>query len=650
MSADIEPRSIDLAQEPAFRLAGLEVHPATLEVVAGDRREQLEPRIMQVLVALARRRGEVVSRDELNELCWGGRVVGDDAVNRCIGRLRKMAQTYGGFTVETVPRVGYRLAEVAGRPWTRPLRGRRALAALMALAIVLALGAGLWAWRARQSVEDAAEPRIALMPFQPVGGGAESRAFAARLTDEVTGVLNAHVEGVASPSAGSGRPREEADLTLGGSVRREGDVLHVRAYIEDPRSKVTLWSRQYERPAAEEALLRTQVAVELGDTFQTAMRPFQQKGLKLDPRTFALYLTGVQGYKASIPTAFNAPLRGFEQIVARAPQFAAARGILALNLVHLSRDARPEDVVQLRRRARLEAEAAIRTDPSTADAAYDALYQLDRLEDPTDIAKAEDTLNRGLTPETEFAAGRMRRCQLLVEVGRARDSIRECERALALEPLAAPLGYRYARALAAAGEPDKAEQVIARSIRYRPDHLPSRRTLFEMKAFSGSADEALALLHDPRRPEDFESEETAALDLFLKARKSGASPDIDRAVKQLRATAEGGHMDPRHVVMGAAVLGRLDDAFAATDLPGLDVALTTIGAGYLFEPATAALRRDRRFWPIAARTGLIRYWRQRGAWPDFCSDPKLPYDCRKEAARVAGAQGRFFPSRAPSPR
>ena len=82
---------IDLALEPAFELGGLEVHPATLEVIAPGRREQLEPRIMQVLVALAQRRGEVVSRDELIQRCWGGRVVGEDSINRCIFRLRKLA-------------------------------------------------------------------------------------------------------------------------------------------------------------------------------------------------------------------------------------------------------------------------------------------------------------------------------------------------------------------------------------------------------------------------------------------------------------------------------------------------------------------------------------------------------------------------------
>src|SRR5690348_10767008 len=101
MRADAQPRTIELAGEPHFRLGDLDVRPATLEVEQGGRSEALEPRIMQVLVALARQRAEVVSRDALIQLCWGGRIVGEDALNRCISRLRKVAQTYGGFEIET---------------------------------------------------------------------------------------------------------------------------------------------------------------------------------------------------------------------------------------------------------------------------------------------------------------------------------------------------------------------------------------------------------------------------------------------------------------------------------------------------------------------------------------------------------------------
>jgi DNA-binding winged helix-turn-helix (wHTH) protein len=110
------PRPVDLAQEADFSLGGLRVSPSLRKVAADAWQETLEPRVMQVLVVLAEARGAVVSRDALIARCWGGRIVGDDAIGRCIGRIRQLAQRTGpaGFGIETVPRVGYRLAPGPG--------------------------------------------------------------------------------------------------------------------------------------------------------------------------------------------------------------------------------------------------------------------------------------------------------------------------------------------------------------------------------------------------------------------------------------------------------------------------------------------------------------------------------------------------------
>lgn len=64
---------------------------------------------MQVLIALASPSAEVVTRDELIARCWNGLAVSEDAIQRCIGRLRRLARDRGSFEIVTVPRVGYRL-------------------------------------------------------------------------------------------------------------------------------------------------------------------------------------------------------------------------------------------------------------------------------------------------------------------------------------------------------------------------------------------------------------------------------------------------------------------------------------------------------------------------------------------------------------
>ena len=92
------------------------VRPASLEVIWPDAACKLEPRVMQVLVALNRRHGDTLSREELSQLCWDGRVVGEDALVRCIVKLRKVFQHDPTIEIESIPRVGYRLRPVPVAP------------------------------------------------------------------------------------------------------------------------------------------------------------------------------------------------------------------------------------------------------------------------------------------------------------------------------------------------------------------------------------------------------------------------------------------------------------------------------------------------------------------------------------------------------
>jgi Tol biopolymer transport system component len=110
-----EKGEIDLAREGDFALGRLQVRPSLREVTVAGQTETVEPRVMQVLVALARADGAVVSRDQLIETCWGGRIVGEDAINRCIAKVRKVAELDANqsFAIETVARVGYRLCLLA---------------------------------------------------------------------------------------------------------------------------------------------------------------------------------------------------------------------------------------------------------------------------------------------------------------------------------------------------------------------------------------------------------------------------------------------------------------------------------------------------------------------------------------------------------
>jgi class 3 adenylate cyclase len=115
---------IQLAHETAMRLGALRIEPALRTVAHDDGREEVvEPRVMQVLVALARASGAIITRDDLLASCWHGVVVGEDAISRVMGRLRRLADGIGAgqFKLETVTKVGYRLVPlVPGRETASP--------------------------------------------------------------------------------------------------------------------------------------------------------------------------------------------------------------------------------------------------------------------------------------------------------------------------------------------------------------------------------------------------------------------------------------------------------------------------------------------------------------------------------------------------
>lgn len=141
--------TIDLARVPPFGLGRLAVTPAALTVAANGWSQRLEPRAMQVLVALAQAAPDVVGRDVLNRRVWGGRIVGGDAINRTVQTLRRLAADApppASFAIETIPRVGYRLtletpATTAPATATVPPRRRRLawIAALVAVAALVVL-------------------------------------------------------------------------------------------------------------------------------------------------------------------------------------------------------------------------------------------------------------------------------------------------------------------------------------------------------------------------------------------------------------------------------------------------------------------------------------------------------------------------------
>jgi len=108
---------VDLAREAYFTLGRIEVRPSRRQVVIDGREEAVQPRVMQVLVALARAKGAVISRKDLIDACWSGLSVSEDSINQSIAKVRRIAELGGReFDIETIPRIGYKLKGVLPSP------------------------------------------------------------------------------------------------------------------------------------------------------------------------------------------------------------------------------------------------------------------------------------------------------------------------------------------------------------------------------------------------------------------------------------------------------------------------------------------------------------------------------------------------------
>lgn len=105
-----------------YRIGDWTFEAASGEVCAREGRRRLEPRVSDVLRLLADHPGEVISRGDLFEGVWRGRVVVEDALTRAISQIRAALDDRGSphRYLETLPKRGYRLIAPVRRPCESP--------------------------------------------------------------------------------------------------------------------------------------------------------------------------------------------------------------------------------------------------------------------------------------------------------------------------------------------------------------------------------------------------------------------------------------------------------------------------------------------------------------------------------------------------
>ena len=292
--------SIGAMPPPPLQIGEWRANRRTNELSRAGSTVRIERKVMEVLMVLADRAGEVVGRDDLLAAVWPGVVVGDDALTQSIIKLRKALgdNPRSPSYIETISKRGYRLiAQVArsdavpaahdkrGRAApTSPASARRGIRSLgMALGTALVLAAaGFYFFASRTQplpvphagAEAADEDKtgfltVTVLPFETVGAGAEQGYLAQGISSDLMTDLS-RLSGLrligASGSAAGRHAASTARYVVSGSVQRDGAILRVNVRLTDSRTNEQLWSQRFERPFGDLLAIQNDISRALAGT------------------------------------------------------------------------------------------------------------------------------------------------------------------------------------------------------------------------------------------------------------------------------------------------------------------------------------------------------------------------------------------------
>ncbi len=506
------------------------VQPRLNSITSGGSVRRLEPKVMQVLVHLAARPGEVVSKEELIREVWPNTFVSDDALLRCISELRKAFDDDPKHprSIQTISKRGYRLIAQLGPAGSgtpeaeqhrrRGLSRRRALAGALALA-ALAAGGSL-AWLRFWSGSPERRLMLAVLPFENLSGDPEQEYFSDGLTEEmITQLARLQPERlgvIARTSAmhykGSDRKLDEIGRELGvhyvleGSVRREGGRARITAQLIRVSDQSHLWAESYDRDVG--ALLAVQaevaraVAGRIRLTLGVAKRTELARARPVNPEALAAYLMGNFRRHKLTPEDLETAIKHFHRAIELDPGY--ARAWLGLSDSHRMLgswwgDVPPRKAFPL---AKQELHRALELD-STLGEAHGSLGWIYFVYD-WDPVKAEAEFKRGIELSPNSRDTHSPYANFLRHCGRYLEARRQLDRCLEIDPLA-PLELTEAALLyLETGDIARAGQLASRVMTIAPESRPAIWTQAIVFMNTGKLDKAIELLEPAahaRRPD-----------------------------------------------------------------------------------------------------------------------------------------------------
>ncbi|HXZ22955.1 MAG TPA: winged helix-turn-helix domain-containing tetratricopeptide repeat protein [Pseudolabrys sp.] len=200
----------------------------------------IEPQVFDVLLYLIENRDRVVSKDDLIESVWGGRIVSESTLTSRINAVRKALGDSGEKQdfVRTFARKGFRFVA------TVEIKDKAGKALVEQDHVALTVPQ---------------KPSIAVLPFSNMSGDPEQDPLVDGITEEIITALSRvrwfFVIARGSAFAYKRRETDPSEIArelgvryiLMGSVRHAGDRIRVSAQLIDSNSRGNVWARSYDR-------------------------------------------------------------------------------------------------------------------------------------------------------------------------------------------------------------------------------------------------------------------------------------------------------------------------------------------------------------------------------------------------------------------
>ncbi|WP_284267529.1 winged helix-turn-helix domain-containing tetratricopeptide repeat protein [Bradyrhizobium iriomotense] len=221
----------------AFQFEDFSLDPERRELRRADKLIALEPQVFDLLTHLIRNRDRVVTRDNLLDSIWNGRVVSDSTLASRINAARRAINDTGEEQrlIRTVARKGVRfVGEVVETPKAAP-----------------------------SAAPLPERPAVAVLPFTNMSGDAEQEYFSDGISEDIITALSKlrwfFVIARNSSFIYKGRTvhlRQVADelgvrYVVEGSVRKGGDRVRITAQLNDVATGSHLWAERFDRKLAD---------------------------------------------------------------------------------------------------------------------------------------------------------------------------------------------------------------------------------------------------------------------------------------------------------------------------------------------------------------------------------------------------------------